>query len=108
MMKDELNMMEETKSPLRIGLATLISFIVVGFIPLMVYLWDFFSEVQLNIFLWTSILTGIAFMLVGWMKSLVNQTPPFKSIAETLFLGLLAALVAYYVGDILAQFFISN
>jgi VIT1/CCC1 family predicted Fe2+/Mn2+ transporter len=47
-------------------------------------------------------------MLVGWMKSLVNQTPPFKSIAETLLLGLLAALVAYYVGDLLAQFFISK
>lgn len=107
MMKDELNMMEETKSPFKIGLATLISFIVVGFIPLMVYLWDFFSESQLNIFLWTSILTGIAFMLVGWMKSVVNQTPALKSIAETLLLGLLAALVAYYIGDLLQQFFIS-
>jgi len=108
MMKDELNMMEETKSPFRIGLATLISFIVIGFIPLMVYTWDFFSEVQLNIFLWSSILTGIAFMLVGWMKSLVNQTQPLKGIAETLLLGLLAALVAYYIGDFLEEFFISK
>jgi VIT1/CCC1 family predicted Fe2+/Mn2+ transporter len=81
---------------------------VVGFIPLTVYLWVFFSEVQLNIFLWTSILTGIAFMLVGWMKSLVNQTPPLKSIAETLLLGLLAALVAYFIGDLLEEFFISK
>jgi VIT1/CCC1 family predicted Fe2+/Mn2+ transporter len=108
MMKDELNMMEETKSPFRIGLATLISFIVVGFIPLTVYLWDFFSGLQLNIFLWTSILTGMAFMLVGWMKSLVNQTPPFKSVAETLLLGLLAALVAYFVGDLLENFFLNK
>jgi len=108
MMKDELNMMEETKSPFRIGLATLVSFIVIGFIPLMVYLWDFFSKVQINIFFWTSVLTGIAFILVGWMKSLVNQTPALRSIAETLLLGLLAALVAYYVGDLLEQFFLSN
>ncbi|WP_075349494.1 VIT1/CCC1 transporter family protein [Algoriphagus marinus] len=108
MMKDELNMMEETKSPFRIGLATLVSFIVIGFIPLMVYLWDFFSEVNINIFFWTSILTGIAFILVGWMKSLVNQTPALRSIAETLLLGLLAALVAYYVGDLLEQFFLNK
>lgn len=108
MMKDELNMMIETKSPFRIGVATLISFIVVGFIPLIIYLWVFFTEAQVNIFLWSSILTGLAFILVGWMKSVVNQTPPFKSIIETLLLGLLAALVAYYIGDLLDEFFISR
>jgi len=108
MMKDELNMMEDSKSPLRIGIATLISFILVGFIPLMVYLWDFFSEVQLNIFFWTSVLTGIAFMLIGWLKSLVNQTSAIRSIAETLLLGFLAALVAFYVGDILERFFLAK
>jgi VIT1/CCC1 family predicted Fe2+/Mn2+ transporter len=108
MMKDELNMMKDTKSPFRIGLATLVSFIIVGFIPLTVYLWDFFIEVQLNVFISTSILTAIAFMLVGWLKSLVNQTPPFKSVAETLLLGLLAALVAYYIGDLLEQFFMNK
>jgi VIT1/CCC1 family predicted Fe2+/Mn2+ transporter len=42
------------------------------------------------------------------MKSLVNQTPALRSIAETLLLGLLAALVAYYVGDLLEQFFLSK
>jgi len=106
MMKDELNMMEETKSPFRIGAATLVSFILVGFIPLMVYLWDFFSEIQINIFFWTSILTAIAFMLIGWLKSIVNQTHAIRSIGETLMLGLLAALVAYYVGDLLETFFL--
>lgn len=108
MMKDELNMMEDTKSPFRIGLATLVSFILVGFIPLMVYLWDFFSEVQINIFLWTGVLTGTAFMLIGWLKSIVNQTSALRSIAETVLLGLLAALVAYYVGDLLENFFLNQ
>ncbi|MCH7399626.1 VIT1/CCC1 transporter family protein [Belliella sp. DSM 107340] len=101
MMKDELNMMEETKSPFKIGLATLISFIVVGFIPLMIYVYDFFQETSFDVFLWTSIFTGIAFTTVGWLKSFVNQTNIFKSIGETLALGFLAALVAYYVGDFL-------
>ncbi len=106
MMKDELNMMRDGKSPFKIGFATLISFILVGFIPLMVYLWDFFFPTDLNIFLWTSILTGIAFLIVGWLKGVVNQTSALRSISETVALGLLAAVVAYYVGDLLESFFI--
>lgn len=106
MMKDELNMMRDGKSPFKIGLATLISFIIVGFIPLMVYLWDFFFPTDLNIFLWTSILTGLAFLIVGWLKGFVNQTSALRSISETVALGLLAAVVAYYVGDVLESFFI--
>lgn len=106
MMKDELEMMRDSKSPFKIGLATLISFILVGFIPLMVYLWDFFFPTGFNIFLWTSILTGLAFLIVGWLKGIVNQTSALRSISETVALGLLAAIVAYYVGDILESFFI--
>lgn len=106
MMKDELGMIRDSKSPFKIGLATLISFILVGFIPLMVYLWDFFFPTDLNIFLWTSILTGVAFLIVGWLKGIVNQTSAIRSISETVALGLLAAIVAYYVGDILESFFI--
>ncbi|MEP0711370.1 VIT1/CCC1 transporter family protein [Algoriphagus sp.] len=106
MMKDELNLMEETKSPFKIGFATFISFLIVGFIPLLVYLWTFFYPTPINIFLWTSVLTGLAFVVVGALKSLVNQTSLLKSIAETVALGALAAVVAFYVGDILEQFFI--
>jgi len=107
MMKDELNMMEDTKSPFKVGLATLIAFILVGFIPLLVYLWDFFYPSDFNAFLWTTILTGIAFLMVGWLKSIVTQTSLLKSLAETVALGALAAIIAYYVGDLLEQFFIS-
>ncbi len=105
MMKDELGMMRDSKSPFKIGLATLISFVLVGFIPLMVYLYDFFFPTDLNIFLWTSILTGLAFMIVGWLKGIVNQTSKLRSVSETLGLGLLAAVVAFYVGDLLESFF---
>jgi len=101
MMKDELNMIEEVKSPFKIGLATLISFVVVGFIPLIVYVWDFFYEANFNVFLWTCLLTAVAFVLVGALKSWVNQTGIWKSVLETLSLGFVAAMVAYFVGDIL-------
>ena len=106
MMKDELNLMEETKSPFKIGVATFVSFLIVGFIPLLVYLYTFFYPSTINIFFWTSVLTGLAFVVIGALKSLVNQTSIIKSIAETVALGLLAAVVAYYVGDILENFFI--
>ena len=105
MMKDELGMMRETKSPFKIGLATLISFIAVGFIPLMVYLWNFFFPMEINSFFWTSVLTGLAFLIVGWLKGIVNQTSTLRSILETVGLGLLAAVVAFYVGDLLESFF---
>jgi len=101
MMKDELNMIEESKSPFKMGLATLISFILVGFIPLMVYVYDFLNETVIDLFFWTSLFTGVAFVVIGWLKSYVNQTNVFKSIIETLALGFVAALVAYFVGDFL-------
>lgn len=101
MMKNELEMIPEEKSPIKIGLATLISFILIGFIPLMIYVYDFFNHTEFDIFLWTSIFTGLAFAVIGSLKSLVNQTNIFKSMGETIGLGLLAALVAYFVGDFL-------
>ncbi|WP_073097824.1 VIT1/CCC1 transporter family protein [Cyclobacterium lianum] len=104
MMKDELNMMEESKSPFKIGLATLISFIIVGFIPLTVYVWDYFYPASFDVFFWTCLLTGVAFLVVGTLKSWANQTGILKSLLETLSLGLVAALVAYYVGDFLEAF----
>ena len=94
MMKDELGMMRDSKSPFKIGLATLISFVLVGLIPLLVYLWDFFFPSEINTFLWTSILTGLAFLIVGWLKGIVNQTSALRSILETVGLGLLASVVS--------------
>jgi len=105
MMKDELGMMRDSKSPFKIGLATFASFLLLGLIPLTVYLWNFFYPSSINIFFWTSVLTGLAFLLVGWLKSVVTQTSALRGIGETVLLGLLAAVVAYYVGDVLEQFF---
>lgn len=101
MMKNELEMIPDSKSSFKIGLATLISFIMVGFIPLIIYVYDYFQALSFNKFLWTSFFTGLAFVFVGWLKSYVNQTNTLKSIFETLTLGFVAALVAYYVGNFL-------
>jgi VIT1/CCC1 family predicted Fe2+/Mn2+ transporter len=101
MMKNELQMMEEPKSPFKMGLVTFVSFIVIGFIPLMLYVWDFLFHFPGNIFYWTSIFTGIAFIVIGFLKTYVTQTNLLKGIGETLLLGTMAAIVAFYVGGFL-------
>lgn len=101
MMKDELLMSEETKSPVMMGLVTYISFILIGLIPLIIYVWDYAGNFPGNLFVWTSILTSLAFIFIGFLKSYVTQTSKLKGILETLILGILAATVSYFVGDIL-------
>ena len=107
MMKEELEMAEEQRSPFKIGLATYISFITIGLIPLSIYVIDMIWEQVDNLFMWSCILTSLGFIFIGFLKSYVAQVPRLKSILETLALGALAALVAYFVGDLLEQL-ISN
>lgn len=101
MMKEELKMMEEQKSPWFIGLVTYCSFSLIGLIPLVIYVWDFISPIEGNLFFWAATLTGIGFVIIGLLKSYVTKTNVWKDVLETLLLGVVAAFVAYYVGDFL-------
>jgi len=104
MMKEELEMSKESKSPFLMGVVTLISFVVVGFIPLLVYVLNYIFTVQVNnTFLVASLLTSLAFIGIGWMKSYVTQTNRLRGILETLLLGAFAAILAYFVGDVLEK-----
>ncbi len=102
MMKEELNMMESDKSPLAIGAMTFVSFILVGLVPLIAYLWDYNSDQSgQDLFGISIFLTSLAFIGIGWLKALVARTNRLRSILETLFLGAAAATVSYFVGSIL-------
>lgn len=105
MMKDELNMIEESNSPFMKGLTTFISFLLVGFIPLMTYVADYIFNIKesFNLFFGAAFLTSIAFIFIGYLKSIVTQSNRFKGIIETLSLGIIAALVAYFVGELLEK-----
>lgn len=105
MMKEELEMAEQTKSPFAMAGVTFLSFFIFGFIPLLVYVLDHFSQLNSDLFLISSILTGVTFALIGSLKGLVNQTNLLRSVAETLFLGGAAATLAYIVGDVLEGLF---
>jgi vacuolar iron transporter family protein len=103
MMKEELEMFDNGKHPLRSALMTFTSFVVVGFIPIMVYVADFGFKLNLGekAFIWSAGLTALGFITIGYLKSIVNHTSRRKSILETLILGTIAALVAYFLGDFL-------
>lgn len=99
MMKEELEMIQETKSPIKVGGVTYLSFVVIGLIPLLAYLFTDQAEANNQLFWVSSGMTSVAFGLIGWLKAYVTQTNRFRAIVETLFLGASAAAVAYFVGD---------
>ena len=87
-------------------LITFVSFLLLGFIPLFVYVADFIFEdftTNGNLLLWSSSLTLFSFAAIGYLKGVVNQKNKFYSVLSTLLMGLFAALVAYYVGDVLEK-----
>ncbi|MGD8425977.1 MAG: VIT1/CCC1 transporter family protein [Balneolaceae bacterium] len=106
MMKEELEMMKKDKSPFAMAVVTFFSFILVGLIPLLIYILDYLSASHIgHLFTSSIIMTTLAFIGIGFLKSLVNQTGKLKSITETLFLGTAAAILAYFTGNILEKLF---
>lgn len=105
MMKDELNLTPGARSPMSKAVVTFLSFIAVGLIPMIVYLMDYFLGIPDDLFLMASIMTGIAFVAVGLLKSYVGEQPLWKGVLETLGLGTGAAILAYWVGAVLERMF---
>lgn len=106
--KNNIEPINLRKSAFKIGLTTYLAFICVGLIPLTVYVWDIIWEFPGHLFLWTSILTSSAFILIGLLKTYITETSKLKGIFETLILGAIAATVAYYVGDILEAIIVGS
>lgn len=97
--KEEILELEKDFNPIGKSIVTYISFLLIGIFPLIAYVVDYIYPTDAHIFLYSSICTGIGFVLVGSLKSYINHKAIWKGIAETLLLGVLAALVSYYVGD---------
>lgn len=86
----------------RAGLATFVAFLLVGLIPLLPYLvnWTGVAEIA-SPFLWSSIMTSVAFFWVGALKGRFVNQPWLLSGAETMAIGAVAAAMAYGVGVLL-------
>lgn len=102
MVQEEHGMKTYAHDAFRAGLATFVAFNVVGAIPLMAYLANWFRpDTIADPFLFSAVLTGAAFFVVGAMKSrLVNQSWHGAG-AETIAVGGIAAALAYGVGVLL-------
>jgi len=103
--EDESHDHTHGETPLRNGLITFASFGTVGIIPLVLYVGDGMLGWHVSggqLFLWSSILTGLAFISIGLLKAYVTHTKPLREAIETFGLGAIAAVLAYVLGDLLA------
>lgn len=83
------------------ALTTFFSFVTVGSVPLLSYL--FFND---HLFMWSCIFTAASFVFIGALKgSVIKSSSVSKSIFGTLLLGSVAATVAYVLGDVLEAVF---
>jgi vacuolar iron transporter family protein len=90
------------KDPKKTALATFISFTLIGFIPLFPFVLAIFMP-QLNSFklILSIILTAIAFLIIGYYRGKITERNHFNSSLETILIGGMAALIAFFVGYLL-------
>src|SRR3989344_4916615 len=87
------------KHPFKTASATFVSFVLIGFIPLLSFVLSLFvPSIGKNVFLYSIILTALALLFVGSVKAEIVKKPIFRSALETLIIGGIAAAFAFAVG----------
>ena len=102
MMSEELGFSSTDPNEIRAALTTLAAFVTVGFLPLMIYVYDLVGTTAVaDPFVWSAVMTGIAFFVVGTVKSRFVEQAWWRSGLETLAVGGAAACLAYAAGALL-------
>lgn len=101
MVQHEYGLSGHKKSPFKAAAATFGAFAVYGSIPLLAY-----GLGLDDAFLWSSILTGVAFALIGSIKSRWTVEKAWISAGKTLALGATASVLAYWAGHLVERFFL--
>ena len=105
MLQEEYGLSLDRPNPVRAAVVTFLSFIAIGVLPLIAFVVDYATQSdQSNPFVWSAILTGVAFFCVGAIKSRFVSDRWYWSGLETLFVGGIAAGLAYGVGLLLKGF----
>jgi VIT1/CCC1 family predicted Fe2+/Mn2+ transporter len=102
MMSEELGYGSNPPNELRAAATTFVAFLTVGFLPLAAFVYDLVVPGGLEgAFVWSAVLTGVAFFAVGSLKSRFVEQLWWRSGLETLAVGGVAAVLAYAVGALL-------
>jgi len=102
MLQEEYGLSLDRPNPVRSAMVTFLAFIAIGVLPLIAFLVDYLlSAGAWNPFVWSTILTGLAFFCVGAIKSRFVSDHWYWSGMETLLVGGTAAALAYGVGLLL-------
>ena len=100
MMKEELGLIEDEKTPLASSISTFVGFNLIGVIPLIPFIIFIMLNLELdsNTFVYSTISVIIAFLIVGMIKGKIVKKSIISSGIFTLIIGGTAAIVAYIVG----------
>jgi len=100
--KDAKHYATRAAKPIKSGIATFVSFAVIGFIPLLPFVLAAFipSLVEMR-FMLSAVFTAIALIIVGAAKGIMVKKSVFRSGLETLLIGGVAAVLAFGVGYLL-------
>ena len=97
MMKYELEMATPLlENPYLTGLATILAFMFFGFIPLTPYL---FLSINQSTFILSTIFAFAAMIVLGLIRWRVTKDSIIRSVGEIVFVGGIAAVIAYFVGS---------
>lgn len=103
MIVEEHGLSVSPRSAWRAAIATFVAFVIVGAIPLLPYLAILGTgTVTRDLFLFSCVMTGVAFAAVGAMKSRFVDQRWWVAAIETLAIGGAAAVLAYGIGWLLA------
>ena len=101
----ELNLKKKfEKTPIKSAMATFLSFITIGFIPLFFFVLDLiYPGLIKDVFLFSIIFTAIAFLFVWSVRGAVIGKHKVSSALEIFFMGAIASLIAFLIGTFLGN-----
>ncbi len=105
MLTEELGLSLTKRSPMKAALATIVAFVVIGFIPLLAFVVAAFStDLVARPYAVSTVLTACAFFTVGAIKSTFVEQKWYWAGMETLTVGGLAPALAFAVGAAMGAF----
>ncbi|MCX8513553.1 MAG: VIT1/CCC1 transporter family protein [Candidatus Pacebacteria bacterium] len=101
---------QDTKSSNH-AMITLISFIIIGFFPIIPSIYGYFIygqdyKVSFPIFMASVLLTLLAFVFIGYMRGKILKRSKIKMIAQSVIICTISASVAYFVGEYVSELLI--